>query len=614
MPVHQTTRRSAMTLPADVFPTGIEDFEELMTLQMAYVDKTESLKDLLAPANAVTLLLRPRRFGKTLSMSMLKNFLELNYADPQDRSRQERLFQNLKVYENKEFCDRHMGRYPVISISLKDVDGTNFEDAMRVMKIILNNLFDKYSFLLESDKQSEANRNSLREKIDICSTARLNLADAENMSMLTEIAKDSLAFLSRLLYREYGLKSIIIVDEYDVPLQKAKANSKKKTNPDEKDYYDKMLEVIRGMLGLALKTNSFMKKGFVTGCLRIAHQSVFTGINNFSCYGVKDAPYSKFIGFTREETVNLLKECGMENRLEDVLTWYDGYNIGGSEMLCPWSVLNFLSRALAPENNPDTFQPENYWANTSGNDIVEMCMKRPDAAASQRLQKLMDGNTEEIELKEFETYPDIRREGNFNTFATLLLHTGYFTYVGDAVSTKTRKTTIRIPNEEVRLCFEDRAKHLFSDDNSEWKDKVLSLRDALFDANAAGVQHIINDMLTNFISVRDTSYESFYHGFMTGALSIATSNKIQMTSNQESGDGFHDLILTRDDDLSAAILEFKKTKDKSPMARFKLCDKAIEQIGINRYDFKLKQDGYGRILKYGIAFCGKSCTVKLAED
>ena len=603
-----------MTLPADVFPTGIEDFEELMTLQMAYVDKTESLKDLLAPANAVTLLLRPRRFGKTLSMSMLKNFLELNYADPQDRSRQERLFQNLKVYENKEFCDRHMGRYPVISISLKDVDGTNFEDAMRVMKIILNNLFDKYSFLLESDKQSEANKNSLRERIDIFSTAKLNLADAENMSMLTEIAKDSLAFLSRLLYREYGLKSIIIVDEYDVPLQKAKANSKKKTNPDEKDYYDKMLEVIRGMLGLVLKTNSFMEKGFVTGCLRIAHQSIFTGINNFVTCGISNAKHSGFIGLTKEETVNLLKQCGMENRLEDVLTWYDGYNISGKEMICPWSVMNFLSEALQPDNDPAAFPPNIYWANTSGNDAIEICMKRPDATVSQRLQNLIDGNTEEIELKEFETYPDIRREGNFNTLATLLLHTGYFTYVGDAVSPKTGKTTIRIPNEEVRKCFENRAKHLFSDDNSEWKDKVLSLRDELFNANAAGVQHIINDMLINFISVRDTSYESFYHGFMTGALSIATSNEVKMTSNQESGDGFSDLILQRKKDQSAVILEFKKSDSDSLAAQFKLCDKAIEQISQNRYDFKLKQDCYERIVKYGIAFYGKSCMVKIADD
>ena len=604
-----------MTLSSRDFPVGIEDFKELIAKGKKYVDKTGALEDLMESGDAVALLLRPRRFGKTLSMSMLQHFLELNYADPEDRSGHVKLFKKLFVYKKKKkLCREHMGRHPVISISLKDVDGANFVKAMYSMKALLLKFFKKYDFLLESDKQDEAIRKSLRTMIDICSDVNLDLSMDTNMNRFSEIAQNSLAFMSGMLYDEYGLKSIIIVDEYDVPLQKAKANSKKKTSPDEKDYYDQMLEVVRGMLSRALKTNDFMEKGFVTGCLRIAHQSVFTGINNFSCYEVKDAPYSKFIGFTRDETVNLLKECGMENRLEDVLTWYDGYNIGGSEMLCPWSVLNFLSRALAPENNPATFQPENYWANTSGNDIVEMCMKRPDAADSQRLQNLMDGNTEEIELKEFETYPDIRREGNFNTFATLLMHTGYFTYVGDAVSPITGKTTIRIPNEEVRLCFENRAKHLFSDDNSEWKDKVLSLRDALFDANAAGVQHIINDMLTNFISVRDTSYESFYHGFMTGALSIATSNELQMTSNQESGDGFYDLILQRKKNRTAVIIEFKKTDSDSLAAQLNLCDQAIEQISRNRYDFKLKQDCYERILKYGIAFCGKSCTVKMTEE
>ena len=603
-----------MAFSADDFPIGIEDFEKLITMGKVYVDKTEELEKLIKSGADVTLLLRPRRFGKTLSMSMLQNFLELNYANPEDRSRQKRLFQNLNVYGNREFCDRHMGRHPVISISLKDVDGETFEDAMRVMKIILLKFFQKFRFLLNSDKQYEDNKNLLKEKFDICSSTKLNLSDAENMSMLKEVAKDSLAFISGMLYDEYGLKSIIIVDEYDVPLQKAKANSKKKTSPDEKDYYDKMLEVIRGMLGLVLKTNSFMEKGFVTGCLRIAHQSIFTGINNFATCGIANAKHSGFIGLTKQETVNLLKQCGMENRLEDVLTWYDGYNIAGKEMICPWSVMNFLSEALQPDNDPAAFPPNIYWANTSGNDAIEICMKRPDATVSQRLQNLMDGNTEEIELKEFETYPDIRREGNFNTFATLLLHTGYFTYVGDAVSTKTGKTTIRIPNEEVRKCFENRAKHLFSDDNSEWKDKVLSLRDELFNANAAGVQHIINDMLINFISVRDTSYESFYHGFMTGALSIATSNEVKMTSNQESGDGFSDLILQRKKDQSAVILEFKKSDSDSLAAQFKLCDKAIEQISQNRYDFKLKQDCYERIVKYGIAFYGKSCMVKIADD
>ena len=600
-------------LSASDFPVGIEDFEEIVTKGKKYVDKTATLKPLLESGDAVTLLLRPRRFGKTLSMSMLQNFLELNYADPQDRSRQERLFQNLNVYGNREFCDRHMGRHPVISISLKDVDGDDFEDAMCVMKIILHKFFQKYRFLLESDKQYEDTKKSLRKKIEICSNDELNLSNAEEMSKLKGIAKDSLAFISGMLYDEYGLKSIIIVDEYDVPLQKAKAKSKKKTNPGEEDYYDKMLGVIRGMLSTALKTNSFMKKGFVTGCLKIAHQSIFTGINNFNDYGIKDAPYSTFIGFTKAETEELLKNCGMENRANDVMKWYDGYKMAGGDMLCPWSVLNFLSRALAPENDPATFVPESYWANSSGNDAIEICMKHPDPDDTQRLQNLIDGKTEVITLSEFTTYPEIKNDTDFDTFATMMLHTGYFTYASRPVPSDDM-AEIRIPNEEVRNCFKKKAERMFSKRNPEWAQGACSLRDALFAGDAPKVQNVINDMLINFISVRDSSHEDFYHGFMTGALSVVGTRDMEMKSDKESGDGFPDLILKRASDRNAVIMEFKKVREDSYVAQDKACEEAIGQIRRKRYDFDLKQAGSVRILKYGIAFHGKMCTVKMAED
>ena len=597
------------------FPVGIEDFEELVTKGKKYVDKTGALEDLLESGDAVALLLRPRRFGKTLSMSMLQNFLELNYADPEDRSRQERLFQNLNVYGKREFCDRHMGRYPVISISLKDVDGETFEDAMRVMKIILHKFFQKFRFLLNSDKQYEDNKNLLKEKFDICSSTKLNLSDAENMSMLKEVAKDSLAFMSGMLYDEYGLKSIIIVDEYDVPLQKAKANSKKKTSPDEKDYYDKMLEVIRGMLSLALKTNSFMEKGFVTGCLRIAHQSVFTGINHFSCYGVKDASYSKFIGFTREETVNLLKQCGMENRLEDVLTWYDGYNIGGSEMLCPWSVLNFLSRALAPENNPAPFQPENYWANSSGNDILEICMKRAKANTSRRLQNLLDGGTEVIKKREFTTYPDIAANNDFDVFATMMLHTGYLTVDRNAPAPAAAGHTVavKIPNREVLECFRDKVDAVFGRSNPVWLEKSQKLLAALFAGDADSAATIIRSMLLSFLSSRDTAYEGIYHAFLLGIMAIAADEaNVDIKSNSERGDGYSDLVLCDDDKAVAVIIEFKKSDSQSRSAWKKLSAEALEQIDKQNYDFNLRED-YDVVHKYGIAFHGKHCMVAHKE-
>ena len=257
--------------------------------------------------------------------------------------------------------------------------------------------------------------------------------------------------------------------------------------------------------------------------------------------------------------------------------------------------------------------PESYWANSSGNDAIEICMKHPDPDDTQRLQNLIDGKTEVITLSEFTTYPEIKNDTDFDTFATMMLHTGYFTYAARPVPSDDM-AEIRIPNEEVRNCFKKKAERMFSKRNPEWAQGACSLRDALFAGDAPKVQNIINDMLINFISVRDASHESFYHGFMAGVLSIATSNEIQMTSNQESGDGFSDLILQRKRDQSAVILEFKKSDNDSLAAQFKLCDKAIEQISQNRYDFKLKQDCYERILKYGIAFCGKRCTVKLAED
>ena len=602
-----------MTCSADDFPVGIEDFEKLITLGKVYIDKTKELEKLMKSGADVTLLLRPRRFGKTLSMSMLQNFLELNYADPQDRSRQERLFHNLNVYNNREFCDRHMGRYPVISISLKDIDGNDFEDAMDSMKLLLNNLFDKYSFLLESDKQSEENKNKLRTIIGICSNANLTLSNADDMRKLKGIAKDSLKFLSRMLYHEYGLKSIIIVDEYDVPLQKAKAKSKRKTSPEELDYYDQMLDVVRGMLSIALKTNSFMEKGFVTGCLRIAHQSIFTGINHFATCGIADAKYSGFIGLTKEETVNLLKECGMENRLEDVLTWYDGYNIAGKEMICPWSIMNFLWEALEPGKDPDTFPPRNYWANSSGNDILEICMKRAKANTSRRLQNLLDGGTEVIKKREFTTYPDIAANNDFDVFATMMMHTGYLTVDKNATAAAGETVAVRIPNREVLECFRDKVNAVFGRSNPVWLEKSQELLAALFAGDADSAATIIRSMLLSFLSSRDTAYEGIYHAFLLGIMAIAADEaNVDIKSNSERGDGYSDLVLCDDDKAVAVIIEFKKSDSQSRSAWKKLSAEALEQIDKQNYDFNLRED-YDVVHKYGIAFHGKHCMVAHKE-
>ena len=345
---------------------------------------------------------------------MLSCFLEMNYQHPEDRSRPERLFKDLAIYKNKEFCDKYMGRYPVISITLKSIEGSDFAEAMKEMLSLLLELLNKYSFLQKSSKQEEGNKLSLRSMIRICSKRDFRLGNKDNMNAAIDIAKNAMKLLSDMLYAEYEKEAVIIIDEYDVPLQKAKVNG----------YYDKMLKVIKGMLGKALKSNNSLAKGFVTGCLRIAHQSIFTDINNFDEFGINDASYSRFIGLTKDEAIKLLSQCGLENRLPDVLEWYDGYNFAGHSMLCPWSVLKFLSRALDTEHDPAVFQPQNYWANSSGNDIIEICMRRPGARDTERIQNLLNMGTEYIEPCEFTSYPEITSATDFDTFATLMLHTG----------------------------------------------------------------------------------------------------------------------------------------------------------------------------------------------
>ncbi len=580
------------------FAVGIENFEELRTKKLVYIDKTSYLEDLVQRSK-VTLLLRPRRFGKTLSMSMLASFLEINYQHPEDKSRPERLFKDLAVYKNKAFCDEYMGRFPVISISLKSVQGKDFAGAMnRLLDMVLGPLFEKFNFLLYSSMQSKAAKKSLASRIDFFLDGNRDLTKKTVMTKAVRLASSSVFFLSEMLSKECKCKTVIIIDEYDVPLQKAKVNG----------YYDDMLDVIKEMLGSSLKSDDSMEMGYVTGCLRIAHQSIFTDINNFDEFGINDASYSRFIGLAKDEAIKLLRQCGMENRLHDVLEWYDGYNFAGHSMLCPWSVLKFLSRALDAEHDPAIFQPENYWANSSGNDIIEICMKHPRPKDIERFQHLLEGKTEEIALREFTTYPAITSDTDFDTFATLMLHTGYLTVAKDAVPSEKYRAVVKIPNKEVLECFSEKAKTLFSESNPEWLEKACKIMAAFFAGEADKASDIIEDMLVSFISIRDTGYEYFYHGFMLGILSMTITNRMSMESNRESGNGFSDIIIKNSKTGKAVILEFKKCDRDTPLETEKVCREALKQIEINRYDQDLKKD-YPEVLKYGIAFVKKGCRV-----
>ena len=577
------------------FIPGIENFEELITEKVIYIDKTSYLEDLIRSSH-VALILRPRRFGKTLTMSMMSCFLEMNYQNPEDRSRPERLFKGLDVSRNKKFCDEYMGRFPVISISFKDVDGDTFEDAVDMIVGIFAELAAKFEFLA---KKEELDTVFLR-RIRDCNNGIVPVfnSDGTFVRSIAALIKLFVRNLTICLNQAFNKAPILLIDEYDVPLQKAQAAG----------YYDRMLRVIRGILSSALKTNSSISKAFVTGCLRIAHQSIFTGVNNFDEYGVNDKIYSGFIGLTKDETVSILKTHGMENRFPDVIEWYDGYNFGGTGMLCPWSVLKFMSRALRPENDPAVFQPENYWANSSGNDIIDLCMRHPGGQDLDRLQNLLEGKTEEIALREFTSYPDITSNTDFDTFATLMLHTGYLTVVKDALPSEKNRAVVRIPNKEILECFSEKVKTLFSESNPEWRGMSQELRDSLFDGNAAKVSEIINKMLQAFISVRDFGSEGFYHGFITGVLGITAGSSKELKSNRESGNGYFDLAIMDERISAAVIMEFKISERIKASVRKKECIEALNQIERNDYDSEFRDD-YDTIKKFGIVFFKKTCVV-----
>ena len=603
------------------------DFENLITRRL-YIDKTSFLEDLVHRA-AVLQILRPRGFGKTLSMSMLASFLEMNYLNPEDRSRPERLFKDLAVCKNKAFCDEYMGRFPVIMISLKSVQGKDFPEAMKAMMRVLGALHSKFAFLADSDKQFDGFRDSFKETIEICCSDSFDLKDSDNMSTAVSIAKTSLLFLSEMLHTQYDRRAFIIVDGYDDPLEAATQNG----------YYDKMLNVIAGMLETALKTNYHLENGFVTGKLHISFQSIYSGFNNYVETNITNNSYAEFMGFTKDETAALLKTLGMENRLQDVMEWYGGYNFAGNDMVCPGSVMEFISRVSDPKSDPAAFPLAGFRANTGAGDIIGDSMRQLYGPDLDMIENLMHGGSEIITPITFTSYPEINGNTGFDTFATLMLHTGYFTEVRDAEIGRTEKTAdgnsayddsdivnntvIKIPNKEVLQIFLEKAKSIFSKENPEWTGRALEMLNALFSGDAEQVQYIITDMLMSFVSIRDATDDGYYHGFLTSVLGIAAGtagqgknriNTIKMESQEDSGNGFSDIILSKTFEGKAVILEFKKCKTGTPKAFRNMCQEALKQIEKKKYEYRYRASGYQEIIKYGIAFYGKGCLVIKKTD
>ncbi|WP_202108295.1 AAA family ATPase [Succinivibrio dextrinosolvens] len=406
----------------------------------------------------VLLITRPRRFGKSLTMSMIKNFFEINYANPEDKSKPIELFKNLEISKNKDFCKKYLGEYPVISVSLRGINGTSFASAIGSFLFEIGRVYNQYSFILDRDELTEKEKADFNYLVEISNQSNFDeWYETHKIDSVLKL-KNCLFNLTYLLNKIYKKKCIVIVDEYDVPLQKATVEN----------YYKEMLDVVRGMFEKVFKTNDYLEKGLVTGCLRISHESIFTGINNFSIYTVNDEGYNRFIGFTHDEVVELLKKQKLSSKEKNVMKWYNGYNFSGAKMLCPWSVLNYCESAGKSENL-NKHHPGNYWINSSGNDIIDICLQHPDAQDSMRLQNLLDGNSEIIESSDFSSYPQITTGTDFETMMNIMLHTGYLTVVK---THSDRRLEVKIPNQEVLESFRERTKIVFSKKNSPWYEKV----------------------------------------------------------------------------------------------------------------------------------------------
>ena len=591
-----------------LFFTGGENFKTIIEKNAYYVDKTAYLKTLFMSSSETMnpLFIRPRRFGKTLNLSMIKEFCELNYKNPGDKSYQQKLFINngrkLAVAgdEYKELRDKIMGEFPVISISFKGVEGNTFASAVSSLLGIISELYLKFNFLTKSEKLEDTLKSKFKDILEFSNLEYSNLYDREKLSKAVSVCEVFIPSLAQMLFREYGRQVIVMIDEYDVPLQKAVVA--------KEPYYDEMLEIVRKISVSTFKQNPdpWLYKGIITGCLRIAHQSVFTDANNFTTYGMSDAPYTGFFGFTKEETEKLLSDSELSDKKTIVKEWYDGYLFGEDHIFCPWSLISYCAKAsLNPSINPEPF-----WINTSGNDLITMftrnSMEAHDAENLSKLQQLMDENCIEISVGEFSTDPDIQHNLDFDTFMTMMLHTGYVTYTEDSGSLD--KIKIRIPNKEVRSCFEKKISSLYNRTNPYWFNQAMNLVDLLMENKAEAARSLINTMLKEFLSIRNTGHELYYHGFLTGILGLATAAKgIKYHEEIETGSGFSDVIIDNFDSKTVCILELKRVKALSDCYDAALA--ATQQIISKNYASAFISQKYKNVYGIGMGFAAKSCEI-----
>lgn len=555
-------------------PVGIEDFKEIRQEEFYYIDKTKLLEQLLEKWGKVNLFTRPRRFGKTLNMSMLRYFFEIGTD--------ESLFDGLYIKNNKKICDEYMGKFPVIFISLKNVEGLDFETALYRFVEIIGREAERFYFLLHSEKLT------VNEKERYKTLIRL---DNGRYSMDVNILASALRLLSELLYKHYGKKTIIIIDEYDVPLDKAFQNG----------YYREMVSLIRAMFGDALKTNDFLQFAVLTGCLRVSKESIFTGLNNFKVLSIADTRFDEQFGFTDEEVQTLLESYGLLEHISETKEWYDGYHFGDADVYCPWDIINHVDRLCG---EPDA-KPQSYWINTSGNGLVKRFIGKANKTTRDEIERLVSGETIEKQVSLELTYDEI--DTTIDNLWSVLFTTGYLTQTG---MTESGAYKLVIPNKEVREVYKLQIQEWFKRTVMSNTEQLKNFWKAFDGGDTKAVENYLNRTLSNSISVfdtkaRDEEKESSYHTILVGLL-VGNADWL-VKSNVEAGDGFADIIVETEDFDAGIIIELKYSKTFSGMD--KACEKAITQIKEKRYDEYLKNDDRHDIMIYGIAFCKKKCKV-----
>lgn len=556
-------------------PIGIENFKEIRTEGFYYVDKTGLIRELLHNWGKVNLFTRPRRFGKSLNMSMLKHFFEIDC----DRS----LFDGLEISEETELCDAYMGKFPVISISLKGVSGSQFEAARAMMCSVIAREALRFQFLLESDKLSEFEKQQY---------VSLVQRDENGFSMTDADLMNSLLTLSVLLEKHFAHKVIVLIDEYDVPLDKAM----------QADYYEDMVNLLRNFLGEALKSNDSIYFAVLTGCLRVAKESIFTGLNNFNVLSITTAQFDEYFGFTDSEVRELLEYYDLYGTYDTVKKWYDGYRFGNVDVYCPWDVICYCNQL---RTDPEA-QPEAFWSNTSGNDIIRRFIGMADGVTKREIEQLMAGEAITKVVRKELTYKEMY--DSINNLWSVLFLTGYLTQRGKADGEKIK---LVIPNEEIRLIYKKQILDWFQ--STIRKDGVTlnAFCEAFKDGNAAGVEAQFRSYLKKTISIRDTfvkkeKKENFYHGILVGLLGYKDSWGV--SSNKESGEGYSDILVEIEDEDIGIVIELKYADDGDLEAG---CRKALAQIEANNYEERLHDLGMDNILKYGIACYKKRCKVML---